>query len=342
MPMLHHYLFFKPPIITSASQPFYLLNRGDWDRRGPRVTPGIPTVLEIKAAPFRPEATEAGTTGRRLAFARWLTHPHNPLTARVFVNRVWRYYFGRGIVATVGDFGRTGQLPSHPELLDHLASRFMDDGWSMKRLHRRIVLSATYRQASTMRKDASLRDPENQWLWRMPLRRRDAESLRDSILSLSGTFNSSRFGPSTEAETLPDGQVVTPSIADRCRKSIYMEHRRLKPETFLEMFDAPRLTMNCVERRTSTVVNQSLLLLHSSFVEAHCSALADRIHREVGADREKQIESLYERLYARVPNQPELDRAREFFAEIEGEASIDGLAELALVLINSAEFLYID
>lgn len=326
---------------TADAAPFYLLNRGEWNRRGARVSPGIPAVLATQEQTYRLEPPpHTVSTGRRLALARWLTRSDHPLTARVFVNRVWRDYFGRGIVATVGEFGRAGELPSHPELLDHLALQFVESGWSVKQLHRSIVLSATYRQASQVRSDARAIDPENRLLWRMPLKRRDAESLRDSVLIIAGTLNERMFGPSVPLETLLDGQVITPGKPQDRRRSVYMLHRRLSPETILETFDAPRMSTNCVERRKSTVVNQSLLLMHSRFMEEQASQLALRIRSEVSDDSSRQVDALFHAVLSRNASEAEQRRAVAFLNRAGEE--VDLLAELSLVLLNSAEFLYVD
>ena len=328
--------------VTTEAAPFYLLNRGEWDRRGGQVLPGIPAVLNRKSNDYHPEPSPANTTGRRLAFARWLTQPDHPLTSRVFVNRVWRQYFGHGIVPTVGDFGRAGSMPSHPELLDHIAIQFVESGWSMKQLHRSIALSATYRQASHMRDEAQAIDPENRLLWRMPMRRRDAESIRDGILAIAGTLNEQMYGPSSTTETQPDGQVITPATAQNRRRSVYMLHRRLTPETILETFDAPRMSTNCLERRSSTVVNQSLLLLHSQFLEEQSAELARRMRMTAGEDANAQIISLYQLVLSRNPNDDEHKRAVDFLETATSGELPDLLAELSLVLLNSAEFLYVD
>jgi len=328
--------------VTTEAAPFYLLNRGEWDRRSGRVLPGIPAVLNMESNDYHPEPSPANTTGRRLAFARWLTQPDHPLTSRVFVNRVWRQYFEHGIVPTVGDFGRAGALPSHPELLDHIAIQFVESGWSMKQLHRSIVLSATYRQASLVRDEAKAIDPENRLFWRMPMRRRDAESIRDSILAIAGTLNEQMYGPSSTTETQPDGQVITPATAQNRRRSVYMLHRRLTPETILETFDAPRMSTNCLERRSSTVVNQSLLMLHSQFLEEQSAELAKRVRMTAGEDANAQVISLYQLVLSRNPNDAEHKRAVDFLATSTSGESPDLLAELSLVLLNSAEFLYVD
>ncbi len=328
--------------VTAEAAPFYLLNRGEWDRRGGQVTPGVPAVLNTESNDYRPEPSSAKTTGRRLAFARWLTQPDHPLTSRVFVNRVWRQYFGHGIVPTVGDFGRAGSMPSHPELLDHIAIQFVESGWSMKQLHRSIVLSATYRQASLVRDEAQAIDPENRLLWRMPMRRRDAESIRDGILAIAGTLNEQMYGPSSTTETQADGQVITPAKAENRRRSVYMLHRRLTPETILETFDAPRMSTNCLERRSSTVVNQSLLMLHSQFLEEQSAELARRVRMTTAEDANQQAALLYELVLTRNPNDAELKRAVDFLATEASGESPDLLAELSLVLLNSAEFLYVD
>lgn len=346
--------------VAAEPPPFHLLTRGEWRLRAAVVAPGVPAVLRPPAdmapeqAPLpsydwtAPEPS-AKTSGRRLSLARWLVDARHPLTWRVLVNRLFRDLFGTGIVSTVGDFGRTGQPPSHPQLLDRLAGWWIDSGHDLKRLHRLLATSAAYRQQSRHRPEAAAIDPENRLLWRMPLRRLDAESLRDAVLAASGELNLRMGGPSARHETQADGQVITPDQADSRRRSIYMIRRRLTPETLLETFDAPRLNAACVERRASTVVNQSLLLLHSPFLETQSLRMAEKI-RLLRSDPAGQIEQLYAEILGRPPTDEERRQAEAFLALPSSDspssessaASTDMLAELALVLFNAAEFLYVD
>ena len=214
----------------------HILQRGDPSKPGDPVEPGIPSVLADERRPFRiPEASpEAKTTGRRRAFAEWITRPDHPLTARVFVNRVWAAYFGTGIVSTLDNFGKSGAAPSHPELLDWLATEFVGSGWKIKSLHRMIVTSSVYRQASTAGPDGLAKDADNQWLWRMTPRRLEAEAVRDAVLSVAGTLDTKMYGEPVSSETKKSGEVSPTGESQTGRRSIYQVVRRSAPQNFLK------------------------------------------------------------------------------------------------------------
>ncbi len=288
-----------------SPSPFYLQRRGEPYNRGDEVGPNVPAVL-ASAGKFevKPPWPGAPTSGRRLAFARWLTVPDHPLTARVFVNRVWQQHFGVGIVATVDNFGRTGSLPTHPELLDWLATEFVARGWSVKELQRLIVTSNAFRQVSR-RNLAHPADPDNRLLGRMPMRRLDAEAVRDAIHSVAGSLNLRMYGPSVEVVADEEGQVVGKHPSDQARRSIYMLHRRSSPLTLLDAFDAPRMTINCTQRRISTVSSQALLLLNSEEVLTQAERMADRLENEAGANLARRIDLAYRLSLSRA------DRCRE-------------------------------
>ena len=352
----------KPPQVQGLTDmrpdagPFYLLRRGEWNNRGPRVLPNVPAVLQRSPASFQVAKPfdDAPTTGARLALAKWLIRDDHPLTARVMVNRVWQHHFGRGIVATAEDFGKTGAAPTNPELLDWLAVEFVQNGWSVKHLHRLIMTSTAWRQQSVVRDDAAAVDPENRLLWRMPLRRMDAEVIRDSMLAVAGKLDTKMFGPAVGLKTLPDGQVIADDSAEGNRRSIYLLHRRSTPVTMLETFDAPRLTTNCIQRRTSNVVSQALLMLNSGFVDQQAEDLARQIASPTD-DQPQQIAAAYNAVLGRHPTVSESASAEDFLrrqserynrpetAENEAQDTTNGaLVDLCLVLLNSAEFLYVD
>ena len=300
--------------MRTTPDPFYLLKRGEWNRRGRQVLANVPAVLQDSTKPFRithPENNET-TSGQRLSFARWLTKPDHPLTARVFVNRIWQHHFGMGLVATPDDFGQTGSTPSHPELLDWLAVEFVRRGWSLKDLHRLIVTSSGWRQQSRVRPKAAAIDPENRLLWRMPLRRMSAEVLRDSLLAVTGELNSKMNGAPVGVTSNSDGQVITDESAPGRRRSVFLLHRRSQPVTVLETFDLPRMTTNCLKRRTSNVVSQALLLLNSGFADRRAARLAERILHEAGDDRRKQITLATQKVLGRLPTDEELHIGLEF------------------------------
>jgi hypothetical protein len=306
--------------------PTHLHHRGDPDQPKQVVAPGGLTVLD-DAMPLPTPKTSAGSSGRRLALANWLTDPRHPLTARVIVNRVWMQHFGRGLVGSPGDFGRLGERPTHPELLDWLASEFVASGWSLKRLHRLILTSTAYRQSS--RRDAERdSDPDNRWLGRFPLRRLDAEAIRDAVLAASGRLNLKPFGPPVPVMEDDVGLAVigkanrdgagyklgeeTVPAGEESRRSIYVEVRRSKPLIVLDVFDWATVEPNCEARKSSTATPQSLLLLNNEFTLNEAVHLAERVRREGGAELRSQIALVWRLAYASEPQPAELDKAAAF------------------------------
>ena len=213
-----------------------------------------------------------------MALARWLTGPDNPLTARVLVNRVWMHHFGRGIVTTPGDFGRLGTMPTHPDVLDWLAAEFRDSGWSLKRLHKTIMLSTAYRQSSRRDPAQAALDSDNHYYGRQNVVRLDAEALRDRVLAASGTLDRTLFGPPVAVKEDDAGQVIV--AGDVQRRSLYAMQRRSQPVALMQAFDAPAMQTNCEARSSSTVATQSLMLMNGDFWLAQAAALADRAVRE--------------------------------------------------------------
>ena len=334
--------------MRAEPDPFYMLRRGEWHNRGRQVLPNVPAVLKQEPAEFMIQKPyqDGAASGVRLALARWLTQPDHPLTARVMVNRAWQHFFGSGIVDTAGDFGHTGTLPSHPELLDWLAVNFVQQGWSMKQLHRLVVTSEAYQQDSRSRTPASQLDPDNRLLWRMPMRRMDAETLRDSILSLTGQVNYQMHGSPAGVRSGGDGQVLYGPEGQGQQRSIYLLHRRSTPLTLLETFDAPRMNTNCIQRRTSTVVSQALLMLNSDFSEQQAAVLAAQILGTNATTPAGQLEAAYQAVLGRSPVGEENTLGIEFLENqrrrYEAVDSDPALVDLCLVLLNSAEFLYVD
>ena len=304
-----------------------LFNRGDFQQPRGKITPGGLTVLEGRAAGDIPLTNALlRTTGRRLAFARTLTDGSNPLTPRVLVNRMWHHLFGQGLVSSLGDFGALGERPSHPELLDWLASEFMSGGWRLKALHRLIVTSAAYRQSS-VNAAAQAVDPDNRLLGRMRMRRLDAESLRDSLLALSGRLNPVSFGPPIPVAVNPQGQFVVGTQSrdvngnpsgvgglggQEYRRSSYVQVRRSMPVGVMETFDAPTLTPNCEARPVSTVPPQALMLMNDSFVLSSAADLAERLRREHPQSIRDQLNRLWRLAYVRDPLDSEVRRSLDY------------------------------
>jgi hypothetical protein len=253
------------------------------------------------------------SSGRRLALARWLTSPENPVVARVLVNRVWQQHFGAGLVATPDNLGVTGAKPTHPELLDYLAAEFVQSGWRLKALHRLLVTSATYRQSADLREPAYAADPENKLLWRFPLQRLDAESVRDAILFTSGELNLEVGGPYVPIKVNSDSQVVVDEAnAGAKRRSLYLQQRRTQPLTMLDVFDTARMNPNCTRRNPSTVSLQSLAMLNSDFMRARSRAFAQRLEKECGPDNDQRLARTFLLALGRKPNPAESSAAREF------------------------------
>ncbi|PYV12800.1 MAG: hypothetical protein DMG07_16295 [Acidobacteria bacterium] len=287
---------------------------GDFTRPGDRVEPGVPAVLHRLEAAGRPT---------RLDLARWLVDPRNPLVARVTVNRFWQHYFGRGLVETENDFGTQGAPPSHPELLDWLATEFVARGWSMKAMHRMIVTSAAYRQASRLRDDLSEKDPTNRWLGRQARIRLDAEAVRDSALAASALLDPKIGGPSIFPPQ-PDGvfgftqipRVWTASRGtDRFRRGLYVHYWRSAPHPALVVFDAPDATATCTRRNRSTTPMQALTLLNDPAYVEMARGLAGRMLRNDGASDRDRITAGFRFCLARAPRQEELARLQRFLAE---------------------------
>ena len=341
--------------------PTRVLGRGEYTNPGDQVLPGVPAVLNGELMPYRVEKPDwsTETTGRRLALAKWLTQPNHPLTARVMVNRIWQHHFGVGLVSTPGNFGSTGERPSHPKLLDWLSREFVDRGWSLKALHRLIMTSTAYRQKSRAGRLSQQRDPDNRLLSRFPLRRLDADALRDSILKVSGRLDPTRYGPADELEIKPDGEVVAEEEAKGYRRSIYVRQRRSQPLSLLEAFDAPLLVPNCLKRPHSTVSSQALQLENSELVRLSARHMAGRVIDAVGDDLSRQIERVYLLALTRPPTARESGKAEEILRQLTREwqrhlevevpaeplaskARWLALASLCHTFLNSAEFLYVN
>jgi hypothetical protein len=328
--------------------PSYIYRRGDYLSPGRLVGPGVPSVLTDGKTPFevKPPWPGAKKTGRRLAFARWLTQPDHPLTARVLVNRMWKHHFGTGIVRTLGNFGKAGARPSHPELLDWLAWHFAHSGWSMKEMHSLMMTSAAYRQSSAVTVIHEKLDPENALFSRMPLVRMDAEVLYDSLLLAAGRLDESRFGPGDAVRSRPDGLVSPAETARGWRRLMYVQQVRKKLPTHLETFDYPQMNPNCLERRNSTVAPQALHLMNNGMVQQLAEQFARRVRKEAGDDPARQVERVYLIALSRLPSKEEKRIGSEalarFAKEWGKESQEKALATFCHAIVNSAAFVYVD
>ncbi len=325
----------------SNAPPTHILFGGNHEKPLDEVQPAFPEAMTSEKPDIKPSET---SSGRRTALANWLVSPSNPLTARVFVNRVWNQYFGKGIVATVSDFGKAGDKPTNQELLDYLADHFVKDGWSVKNLHRQILLSRVYRQSSDHRDDVAKADPENKLLAVFPRKRLEAEEIRDAILLASGKLDEKVGGPSV-FPPVPEGLVgagnfnadaawaTSKDPKDHVRRSLYIFTRRSLPYPLLESFDMANAQQIHSKREVTTTPLQALTLYNSDLVFQWSQALAGRVINEAGDDESAQIDRLYQILFARKANDAERDLLRGFLRYHErtiAEKADDGKLALAV------------
>lgn len=287
--------------------PTYVLFGGDFERPQAEVEPAFPATITSEKPDIHPSAT---SSGRRAALAAWIASPSNPLSARVFVNRVWSWYFGKGIVETVSDFGKAGKRPTHPELLDYLAATFVQEGWSVKKLQREILLSSVYRQSSDYRPELAQADPDNKLLAVFPRQRLDAEEIRDSLLVASGQIDNTVGGPGVYPPVpvnFAGGGAwrVSDNPKDWNRRSIYISTRRSMPYPLLSPFDMASAEQAHSKRDVTTTPLQALTLLNSPIVFDWSRALAGRIINEAGTSDSKRLERLYQVLFGRFPDKQE-------------------------------------
>jgi hypothetical protein len=349
--------------------PTHTLRLGVYDRKVEPVEPGFLTILAPgPAAITAPAGGES--TGRRTALANWIASPENPLTARVMVNRIWNYHFGRGLVATPSNFGAAGERPTHPELLDWLAGEFVRQGWSVKAMHRLIMNSNVYRQASVVDAPAAAEsDPQNTLWWHFPRHRLEGEVIRDAALAVAGELNPKMGGPSVFPE-LPPGMASrggwkTSDEADRNRRSVYVFVRRNTRYPMFEAFDLPDTHESCPRRDVTTSPIQALTMLNSAPAMEWAEGLAARVLEGSGDNREAQIAVAYRLAYSRPPTPEESKLAFDFLqrhraivaararsgGKLAGMASLPAgvdavdaatLVDFCHMLINSNEFVYIN
>ncbi len=317
--------------------------RGSHWSLGEKVPRGFLSAVETKVRPAIPE----GSSGR-LALADWITQPDNPLTSRVMVNRLWRWHFGRGIVASVDNFGRLGEAPSNPELLDWLAVKFVQEGWSVKAMHRLMVLSSTYQMSSELNESAAAVDPENILLWRMPRRRLEAEAIRDGIMSVSGGLELTAGG---SLLTYKDRQYVANTAKgsnvdyDRAIRSVYVPVLRSSLYDVFAAFDLPDPTMLNGDRDSTVVAPQALFMMNSSVMLKHSLKLAQFLLGQPGMENSDRVRLAYERALARPPSAAEIDDALSFVARMKKEWKEDELKawqSFAKGLLSANEFVYLN
>lgn len=342
--------------LDDKPNPTRVLRRGDFNNKGRTVEPDVPAVLAPANFKLQPQSVYK-TTGRRRAFAEWLVDSKNPTTSRVQVNRLWAHHFGRGLVETVDDFGHTGKPPSHPELLDWLATEFIARGWSQKALHRLIVTSTAYRQSSALDAAKAAVDSENINLWSFRPQRHTGEVVRDTVLAAAGKLNPQMFGSPVPVSAAGDGSVGTPDDPGSNRRSVYLLVKRSQPLTLLDAFDTPRMEINCTKRTEAIVATQALTLLNSPFMDANAKAVAERIVAAT-ADRDGRIAFAYRVLFTREPSPAERQKIAEFldgFVKLQlGDKFSTATADerqvaerlawphVSLTLLNTNEFLFVD
>ncbi len=351
--------------ISATAPPTHRLNVGAWDAPLEEVKPGFLQILDPSEPGIVPTAT---STGRRTALANWIASPANPLTARVMVNRIWHYHFGQGLVKSPSDFGMMGSRPSHPELLDYLANDFTSHGWDIKRLHKLILLSNTYRQSSANNELSAKEDAANKYLWRYDRERLEGEVIRDAALSVSGLLNAKVGGPSVfpelpEGAGKPRGGWKTSSGEERNRRSVYIFVRRNARYPMLEAFDMPDTHESCGRRNHTINAPQAMALLNSKVSLEWAQALAGRLLKEAGTEPKAQVETAYQLAYGRPPDSAERDTVLTFFetqkrtvaerlAKNEkialptdlpanfDQAQAAALVDFCQMLLNSNEFVY--
>jgi hypothetical protein len=321
----------------------FILKRGDWHSKGDKVKPGFPPVLNPGPAIDEPEGTHF-IPQRRKALALWLTSPDNPLVARVMVNRIWQGHFGTGIVGTPNDFGRQGDAPTHPELLDWLATEFVAKGWSVKQMHRLIMLSNAYQESSVANSEAVEKDPQNYLLSHMSRRRLDGDSLRDSILTVAGDINLKMGGvgiipPLTKEELqaarMPNLWPPNPDPAEYNRRSIYLQMKRSLTLPMLQIFDAPDSATSCARRDVSTVAPQALALMNSDFSGNQSTKFAARVLKAAGEQPGAQVDTAWRIAFGRPPSDQERTLSLDYLQR-------NSLPRLCLLIFNMSEFIYAD
>ncbi len=341
----------EPPAAAAAvgeggrvPEPSYFLHRGSTDSKGSVMKPGVLSVLVREEPAFPEPPASAKSSYRRKGYAEWLTAPSNPLFARVMVNRIWQHHFGEGIVRTPSNFGKTGERPTHPELLDWLASEFVARGWSLKAMHRLMLTSSAYRQASGDIAANNAVDAENRLVWRMPRQRIEGEIIRDQILAVAGRLDSAAGGPGvhpfidpslyqgSSGRTWPGKK---DSDASTWRRSVYVHSKRTIPLPMLEVFDKPDAITHCARRNRSTIAPQALILMNNSFVRLQAGEFARRLEREAGRDLSKQVDLAFSLAYGRAPSPAERTAAHRFL-----EGKPEALSDFCQALFNSNEFVY--
>jgi hypothetical protein len=332
----------------------FVLVRGNPNTKGEQVTPGFLQVFNAPDPVIPTQPKGAKTSGRRLALANWIASTDNPLAARVMVNRLWQHHFGRGIVRSPNDFGFQGSRPTHPELLDWLASEFVAHGWRMKPLHKLILTSNAYKMSSKASAKALAADPANDLLWRFDMRRLTAEEIRDSILAVSGNLNPKMYGPGVYPEiprevlagqSMPGRGWGKSSPAEQARRSIYVHVKRSLLYPLLESFDLAEADRTTPVRFSTTQPTQALLMINSDFLNKQAALFAERLKREAGNNPAAQVDVALTLATGRQPSKAEVQRGVDLIQALQTEDGLSADASLTcfcLVVLNLNEFVYLD
>ncbi len=331
-----------------------ILQRGNPRSPGDKVEPGFPSVLTTKPPPAPTPTSDGRSSGRRSVLADWIVSKDNPLTARVMVNRLWQHHFGRGLVRSTSDFGYRGTPPTHPELLDWLASEFVRRGWSLKKMHRLIVTSAAYRMSSRADAAAPALDPENDLFSRFDPRRLTAEEVRDSMLAVCGNLNRKMGGPGVYpklqrevlyGQSMPGVGWGQSSPEEQARRSVYIHVKRSLSVPLLTVFDAADTDASCPVRFATTQPTQALAMLNGDFANDQAKVFADDVRRLAGDDPAAQVRQTLRRATQREPKASEVVRGVEFMARLRekhGLAAQEALRAFCLLALNLNEFVYLD
>ena len=346
----------KALVVTEAGrkpQVTNLLMRGNPHSPGDEVTPGFPSVLSPPEPKLAELPANINSSGRRTALANWITDPTNPLTARVMVNRIWQHHFGRGIVRSTSNFGFLGSKPTHPELLDYLASEFVKGGWKLKALHKQIMLSNTYQMASTANKTALAKDPENDFFWRFDMRRLEAEEVRDSILAANGTLDLKLGGASifttmpTEVlagQSVPGANWFTSPREQQNRRSLYIHVKRSMAVPILASFDAADTDFTCPVRFSTTQPTQALGMINSAFLNEQAQLFADYLAKNAKTVP-AQVKLALKRVMQREPTAVEIQRGVAFINAAQTKYKLteaQARKQYCLIALNLNEFIYLD
>jgi hypothetical protein len=331
-----------------------VLLRGNPHVKGDKVEPAFPTIFNLPEPKLPEPEPTAKTSGRRSVLANWIASPDNVMTARVMVNRLWQHHFGRGIVRSPNDFGMQGTRPTHPELLDWLASEFVARGWSMKAMHRLILTSNAYQMSSRGNAEALKLDPANDLIWRFDMRRLSGEEIRDSILAISGNLNLKMHGPSVypeiprevlEGQSQPGRGWLKSLPEEQNRRSVYVHVKRSLLLPILESFDLAEPDRSTPVRFTTTQPTQALGMLNGPFLNKQAGIFAQRLRKEAGEDVATQVRLALSLATARLPEGAEVQRGVSLIEALEREQGVSRAAALksfCLVVLNLNEFVYVD